>query len=247
MSIVMASVGGAQFSACGTSAFTEPSGHFWGGFATHCSSTGSTAHHCAVQHRGHVPTFFDSVALWVVMATAMMLPTTLPAARSIALTRKWKRRRRGQALFAVGYCTVWSAVGVVVLFAVWLIGPKAIGALTVSVGLAVAAAWESTRWKRTLLQACQRVRSLPPDGSKADRACVREGIRNGVRCAGSCGPMMVPMALAPHSIALLLMLFLSAVVAAEKLLTKAVDHLRPFAAALGVAAIVVAAYGVLVA
>jgi predicted metal-binding membrane protein len=170
----------------------------------------------------------------------MMLPTALPAARSIALNGNTRRRQRGPALFAVGYCTVWSAVGVVVLVAVWLIGPKAAGALPVSAGLAVAAAWELMRWKRLLLRACHRVRSLPPDGSKADRACVREGIRNGLWCAGSCGPMMVPMALAPHFLAVWLMLFLSAVVAAEKLLTKALDHLRLFSAALAVAAVVVA-------
>jgi predicted metal-binding membrane protein len=86
---------------------------------------------------------------------------------------------------------------------------------------------------------------LPPDGWRADRASVREGIRNGVWCTGSCGPMMVPMALAPHSVGLALMLFLSAVVSAEKLLTRTVNHLRLVAAVLAIAAIVVA-YGALV-
>ena len=51
--------------------------------------------------------------------------------------------------------------------------------------------------------------------------------------------MMVPMALAPHSVGLSLMLFLSAVVWAEKLLTRAVDHLLLVAAVLAIAAIVV--------
>jgi predicted metal-binding membrane protein len=172
------------------------------------------------------------------MATAMMLPTALPAARSISLNGKWKRRQRGPALFAVGYLAVWSAVGVVLLSAVWLIGPKATGPLAISGALAVAAAWESTRWKRLCLRACHRLRSLPPDGWRADRASVREGIRHGVWCTGSCGPMMVSMALAPHSVGLSLMLFLSALVSAEKLLTRAVDHLRLVAAVLAFAAIV---------
>jgi hypothetical protein len=57
--------------------------------------------------------------------------------------------------------------------------------------------------------------------------------------------MMVPMAMAPHSIGLSLMLFLSAVVSAEKLLTRTVNHLRLVAAVLAVAAIV-AAYGAVV-
>ena len=155
------------------------------------------------------------------------------------LNGKWKRRQRGPALFAIGYLAVWSAVGVLLLSAAWLLGPKATGPLAISVALAIAAAWESTRLKRLCLRACHRLRSLPPDGWRADRASVREGIRNGVWCTGSCAPMMVPMALAPHSVGLSLMVFLFAVVLAEKLLTRAVDHLRLVAAVLATAAAVV--------
>ena len=203
------------------------------------SNPGVAGHQYAMSHPGWAQSFLGSVALWVLMVTAMMLPTALPAARSISLNGKWKRRQRGPALFAAGYLAVWSTVGVVLLSAAWLIGPKATGPLAISGVLATAAAWESTRWKRLSLRACHRLRSLPPDGRRADRASVREGIRNGVWCTGSCGPMMVPMALAPHSVGLSLMLFLSAVVSAEKLLTRAVDHLRLAAAGLAIAAIVV--------
>jgi predicted metal-binding membrane protein len=203
------------------------------------SNPGLAGHQFVMSDPGWAPTFLVSVGLWVLMATAMMLPGELPAVRSISLNGKWKRRQRGPALFAVGYLAVWSAVGVLLLSAVWLIGPKATSPLAISGALAIAAAWESTRWKRLCLRACHRLRSLPPDGWRADRASVREGIRNGVWCTGSCGPMMVPMALAPHSVGLSLMLFLSAVVLAEKLLTRTVDHLRLVAAVLAIAAIVV--------
>ena len=200
---------------------------------------GIAVHQSVTSDPGSAPTFLLSVGLWVLMATAMMLPTALPAARSISLNGKWKRRQRGPALFAVGYLAVWSAVGALLLSAVWLIGPKVTGPLAISVALAVAAAWETTRWKRQCLRSCHRLRSLPPDGWRADRASVREGIRNGVWCTGSSGLMMVPMALTPHSIGLWLMLFLAALVSAEKLLTRAVYHLRLVAAALAIAAIVV--------
>lgn len=211
----------------------------------HGTSNPATAGHQPVtSDPGSAPTFLVAVGLWILMATAMMLPTVLPAARSIALNGKWKRRQRGQALFAVGYLGVWSAVGAVLLsvvaLAVWLIGPDATGPVAVSGALAVAAAWESTRWKRLCLRACHRLRSLPPDGWRADSASVREGFRNGIWCTGSCGPMMVAMALVPHSIELLLMLLLSTVVAAEKLLTRAVYHLRAVSTVLAFAAIVVA-------
>jgi predicted metal-binding membrane protein len=204
------------------------------------SNPGMAGHQYPMSEPGWAPTFLVSVALWVLMATAMMLPTALPEARSISLNGKWKRRQRGPALFAVGYLAVWSAVGILLLSAAWLIGPKATGPLAISATLAIAAAWESTRWKRLCLRACHRLRPLPPDTWRADRASVREGLRNGAWCTGSCGPMMVPMALAPHSAALFLMLFLFAVISAEKLLTRAVDHLRLAAAVLAVAAIVVA-------
>lgn len=203
------------------------------------SIPGVTGHLSVTSGPGSAPTFLLSIGLWVVMATAMMLPTVLPAARSISLNGRWRRRQRGPALFAIGYLAVWSAVGAVLLSVVWLIGPKATGPLAVSAALAVAAAWEVTRWKRLCLRGCHRLRSLPPDGWRADRASVREGIRNGVWCTGSCGPMMAAMALAPHSVGLSLMLLLSAVVSAEKLLTRAVYHLRLFATVLAIAAIVV--------
>lgn len=203
------------------------------------SNPGVAAHQYVMSQPGGAPTLLVSVGLWILMATAMMLPTALPEARSISLNGKWKRRQRGPALFAVGYLAVWSAVGTLLLSAARLIGPKAAGPLAISAALAIAAAWESTRWKRLCLRACHRLRALPPDAWRADRASVREGIRNGAWCAGSCGPMMVPMALAPHSVGLLLMVFLFAVVSAEKLLTRAVDHLRLVAAVLTIAAIVV--------
>jgi predicted metal-binding membrane protein len=203
------------------------------------SNPGIAAHQSVTSGPGSEPTFLLSFGLWVLMATAMMLPTALPAARLISLNGKWKRRQRGPALFAVGYLAVWSGVGVLLLSAVWLIGPKATGPLAIAGALAIAAVWESTRCKRLCLRACHRLRSLPPDGWRADRAAVREGIRNGVWCTGSCAPMMVPMVLAPHSVGLSLMLFLSAVVWAEKLLTRAVYHLRLVAGVLAIVAIVV--------
>lgn len=196
-------------------------------------------HQCGQPHMVSAGAFLTSVVLWSIMATAMMLPTTVPAARSIALNGKWNRRQRGQLLFATGYLAVWSVAGLAVLTVGWLVVPPAAVPLTVAGMLAIAAAWESTRWKRLCLRACHRVRSIPPDGRAADEACVREGLRNGVWCVGACGPMMTAMALAPH--AWWLMLALSGVVAAEKLVTKGVDHLRVFAAALIVLAVIVAA------
>ncbi|MED5815567.1 DUF2182 domain-containing protein [Mycolicibacterium sp. 050232] len=208
--------------------------------ATHhhgASGVGFLAVHCPAMPSGATE-FPVAPAVWTVMAAAMMLPTTLPAARSISLNGRWNRRHRGQALFAVGYLAVWTVFGTLALAAAWLVRPQATGALAVSGLLAVAAVWEITRRKRYFLRACHRVRALPADGWRADRACAAEGLRNGLRCIGACGPMMLPMVLAPHALWLMVVLF--GVVAGEKLLTKGVDHLRLFAAVLAVVAFIVA-------
>jgi predicted metal-binding membrane protein len=122
-------------------------GHHRGRF-----SPGIAGHQSVMSEPGWAPAFLVSVGLWVLMATAMMLPTALPQARSISLNGKWKRRQRGPALFAIGYLAVWSAVGVLLLSAAWLIGAKATSPLAISGALAIAAAWESTRWKRLCLR-----------------------------------------------------------------------------------------------
>lgn len=182
-----------------------------------------------------------ALVAWTVMVVAMMLPTITPAARAIAFNGRWSRRQRGPALFAAGYLAVWSAAGCVVIAGMAMADIDVVNPLVISVILILAAGWELTRWKRRLLLGCHRVRPLPPVGRNADKAAVREGCRNGLRCIGSCGPMMVPMALVPHSTGVVLMLFVAAAVAAQKLLTRAANHLRVFAVVLVIAAVVVAA------
>lgn len=198
---------------------------------------GASVDRCVALPSG-VPDFPVSLVLWVGMATAMMLPTTVPVVRSIAMNGRWNRRHRSQMLFAFGYLGVWSAFGAVALGAVLVFGAEAFVVPAVSVMLATAAAWEVTRTKRLFLRACHRVRSLPADGGRADRACVVAGVHNGLQCTGACGPMMVPMVLAPHALWLMVLLF--GIVVAEKLLTKAVDHLPMFAAMLATTAVIVA-------
>jgi predicted metal-binding membrane protein len=195
--------------------------------------------HDGMETHSATPGFLQSVVLWVVMATAMMLPTALVEARFIALNGKWSRRQRGPVLFAAAYLTVWSAVGVVVFAAIWCLGPETTSLWALSAMLAVAAGWESTRWKRYLLRGCHRLRAIPPTSWKADRACVAQGMRNGFTCVGACGPMMISMAVAPHEAAICLMIPLAGAIGIEKLLTRGVRYIRYVAAGLAGAALVV--------
>ena len=210
----------------------------------HAVAATSPPAHMDMTHHGMgthsaTPGFLQSAVLWIVMATAMMLPTALVEARFIALNGKWNRRQRGQVLFAAAYLTVWSAAGVVMFAATWSLSPDITSLWALSAAFAVAAAWELTRWKRHLLLGCHRLRAIPPTSRRADRACVAEGLRNGLTCVGACGPMMASMVVAPHEGAVWLMIPLAGAIGVEKLLTKGVRYTRHVAAGLAGAALVV--------
>jgi predicted metal-binding membrane protein len=167
------------------------------------------------------------------------LPTALVEARFIALNGKWSRRQRGPALFAAAYLTVWSAAGIVVFAAIRSVVPQTASLWALSAVLVAAAGWESTRWKRYLLLGCHRLRTIPPTSRKADRACLVEGMRNGLTCVGACGPMMVSMAVTSHEAAIWLMMPLVGAIGIEKVLIKGVRYIRYVAAGLAAAALVV--------
>ena len=150
--------------------------------AQHCSAVPHAAvHHHEVSGLGAVadrcaamgpdmPEFPASLGMWVVMAAAMMLPTTLPTVRSISMNGRWNRRHRSQALFVLGYLAVWSVFGAAALAVVWSVGVKTVDVPVVSGLLAGGAAWELTRRKRFFLRACHRVRALPAAANVVDYA-----------------------------------------------------------------------------
>lgn len=220
---------------------TAPAAGHHGGIQTalvagHHGGTPDLAGGHAVAATHWTPNLAVAVGLWALMIVAMMLPAISLEARQISLDGRWSRRQRGAALFALGYLAVWFGVGVVVLSALRLAGPAVGGPVVVAAALLVAAVWETTQCKRRFLLACHRIRALPPAGWAADKATVREGVRNGMNCTGSCGPLMIPMALVPHSAGLFLMMLLAAVITAQKVLARAENHLRLSAAVLAVAA-----------
>jgi predicted metal-binding membrane protein len=208
----------------------------WVGVFALSTASATTPHMGMTHHEMGNPGLLRPALLWIAMATAMMLPTVLVEARFIALNGRWSRRQRGPALFALAYLTVWSAAGVVLLAALRPfdsgVTPLWAGAAT----FALAAAWEATRWKRHLLLACHQLRSIPPTGGKADRACLTEGARKGITCLGACGPMTLPMLVAPHEAMIWLMIPLAGVIGVEKVLSRGIMYVRHVAAGLAVTA-----------
>lgn len=114
-------------------------------------------------------------AMWLAMTLAMMVPTVVrPMMRAAdgSTGRAW--------LFAGGFVTVWLAAGLpgylIVTSIEWT--PFWIALLWV-----VAGVYQLTPALRGLLSSC---RSIRYEGDP-----VRYGVRQGLRCVGSCGPIML--------------------------------------------------------
>ena len=124
------------------------------------------------------------LGVWVTMTAAMMLPSTVPAARHVA-----RRSNLPALLFGAGYLAIWTAYGLVAygVFRLvtsfdtgWLAwdrdGPYAAGAVIVAAGL-----YGLTPLKRLSLRRC---RSAPRENA------FRSGFAHGLDCVGSSGALM---------------------------------------------------------
>lgn len=158
---------------------------------------------------------------WALMVAAMMLPVVAPQVRTVASRSLWSRRHRAAVAFVLGYAAVWLLGGAMLVALLISVGrPEASGALLV-VALLGAAAWHVAPRRRLALRRCTALRLASPSGRAADLECSRAGLRTGLRCLQTCGPMMLTMALT-HS--LLLMTGLALVMLAER--SRGPDPLR---------------------
>ncbi len=161
--------------------------------------------------------------VWVVMMAAMMLPSVWPMAAAYAGRTE---RRAASALFVAGYLGVWTLFGLVA-YAVFD-GVKAIsdgtfawhnGGRDLAGGvLLLAAAYQLTPLKRESLSRCRSpLRFFRETWRDGTAGALRLGIVHGAWCVGCCWALMAALfALGIMSIGW--MLFVSALIAAEKLL-----------------------------
>ena len=140
---------------------------------------------------------------WALMVAAMMLPVVAPQVRRVATRSLWSRRHRAAVSFVLGYVVVWLVVGA---------GLVAVVARPRRPGTAGALAGRGpARWRRAgrspvhdgaMLRRCASLRLGAATGLAADLDCARAGLRSGLRCVFTCGPLMVAMALS-HSLLLM--------------------------------------------
>lgn len=186
-----------------------------------------------VQAGGHShgdATWLQRQGSWLVMVGAMMVPPALPLARHVALNSKRHRRRRASLLFVVSSLAPWVAAGLVVVTLAGLAGASEHRRWLLGGSLLLAAVWELTPAKKRALKACHRTIPLPPDGRKADRACIKLGLRYSRACFGACWALMLPMALVGHA-GVVLMVLATGIAVAEEIVRKGY-RLAPAAAVL---------------
>ena len=143
------------------------------------------------------------VAMWVVMMTAMMLPSALPT----VLLFGWVVRSDRAAsptvrvyVFAAGYLIVWSAFAVAMTFVQRELSLRAVmtammeleayrwsGALVVLAGL-----YELTPLKRACLRACQSPAGfIARNWRTGNLGALRLGVGHGLYCLGCCWALML--------------------------------------------------------
>lgn len=167
------------------------------------------------------------LASWLLMSTAMMLPTTAHLLRDFELTVRRRPERRGlRTLVIAGFLATWIATGYVFRTADlgvhvgveswgWLQErPQLLSAaVLVSAGL-----FQFSALKHRCLMACRSPRSFIYrhwHGRNARAEAVRIGIAYGLSCVGCCWALMLVM-FAVGTASLVWMLALATVMALEK-------------------------------
>jgi predicted metal-binding membrane protein len=173
---------------------------------------------------------------WTLMMAAMMLPAVSPVA-SLYVRSFDRRGGRRLAEFALGYLLVWAAIGLpafAVAIAVDSLAMAVPGALRWAViGVLVAVAvYQLTPLKRLCLEHCRSPLSqlLHYAGYQGTLRDLRVGAHHGLYCAGCCWPLFV-LLVAVGTMNLVVMLALTGVIAAEKLLPHGLAISRAAAAA----------------
>jgi predicted metal-binding membrane protein len=187
------------------------------------------------------------LALWVVMMTAMMFPSVAPMVvvwiRSVSARPTRGARVTGVAEFLCGYLVAWAAFGLlaygVLIVADRLVEASPAPAKWVGAGIfLLAGVYQLTPLKRACLRHCRSpIGSLFHYASfKGPARDLRVGMHHGFYCVGCCwGLMVVLVAVGVMNIGVM------AALAAVILIEKIWRYGRPFAVAVGITLIVLAA------
>jgi predicted metal-binding membrane protein len=167
------------------------------------------------------------LGMWMLMMTAMMLPSLTPALlryRRVACGHSDARLGLRTALVGAGYFMVWAALGTTVfplgiaVAAAEMKHPALAEAVPLAVGVVVllAGALQFTAWKARQLACCRVAPDLSYRVSTGTGAAVRHGMYLGLRCAACCAGLMLVL-LAIGVMDLRAMAFITAAITIERL------------------------------
>ena len=139
---------------------------------------------------------------WALMVAAMMLPVVAPQVRRVATRSLSSRRHRAAVSFVLGYLLVWLVLGAGLVAVVLALGGQEQVAPWLAMVLLAAAGWQVSGPRKRMLRRCDSLRLAAASGRAADLDCARAGLRSGLRCVFTCGPLMVAMVLS-HSLLLM--------------------------------------------
>lgn len=193
------------------------------------------------------------VGSWIVMTTAMMLPSSIPMINLFLSTidklPNWKRTFR---FFLAGYFAVWISFGLAAF--VFDLGLKWAASewawlannwqVVISFALATGAVWQLTPLKDACLKACRHpVVFLLGHYRRGGSGGWNLGVRHGIFCVGCCWALMLVMVVS-GSANLGLMGVLGLIMLAEKAGDFGEKIVRPIGLAFAIAAIAVLFMGV---
>ena len=144
---------------------------------------------------------------WIVMMTAMMLPSTVP----LVLVY----RQRGRARLVLGYLIVWAAIGVPAYGLTLGVDLMMVPDAAVAGVLAAAGAYQFTPLKDVCLRACRS--PLDFVALRWGRGPLRLGVDHAVYCVGCCWALMAVVVVAA-AMSVAAAVAIAAVVFAEKVL-----------------------------
>ena len=168
-------------------------------------------------------------ATWLVMMAAMMLPAIVPQAAQLRTPARPTRGPLSLVMFLVGYLAVWLLAGALAYLLLKAASTAAgslfawnrAGSWTAAAVLAIAAAYQLTRSKRTSLARCRG----PLAAAELARAqqpgrAVSLGVHAGLSCVASSWALMAAL-FALGAMSLVWMALVSVLVVAERLAPRA--------------------------
>lgn len=160
------------------------------------------------------------IALWCLMVVAMMLPLSAPQLKIVAARSAPGHKGRSVAIFVVGFVVAWACAGFAVTATMQLSGlPRPSDRVVTTLLYLVAMFWQVSITKKRALNRCHFIAPIRTWGLAADLDALRNGLRHGRYCVGSCVLTMLPLSASGQGTAAMAVFF--ALILAER-----VDH-RP--------------------